>query len=151
MKKDVVLCIVDYDKAFDRVQQHKLIQILKQLDIDQKDIRCIENVYWNQTTQVRIGSENTKSIEICRGVRQGCVLSPLLFNLYSEKIFQKALEDVEKCIKVNGIWINNIRYTDDTVLIVDNMCDLQGSIDVVEKYSANMGLNINIQKKNIYI
>ena len=73
MRKEVVLCFIDYEKAFDKVQHHKLIQILKQLDIDQKDIRCIENLYWNQTAQVRIDGENKKSIEICR-VRQGYVL-----------------------------------------------------------------------------
>jgi len=53
------------------------------------------------------------------------LLSPILFNLYSEAIFQDALEDVEMAVKVNGMWINKIRYADDTTLIADNIHDLQ--------------------------
>lgn len=95
-RRDVCLCFVDYEKAFDRVQHHKLMKILKTLGIDGKDVRCIENLYWNQTAKIRVGRETTNAVRICRGVRQGCVLSPLLFNLYSEAIFQEALENVEK-------------------------------------------------------
>ena len=86
------MCFIDYEKAFDKVQHNKLVQMLRRLDIDQKDIRCIENLYWNQLAAVRFDNEVTKAQKILRGVRQGCVLSPLLFNIYSENIFQEALE-----------------------------------------------------------
>lgn len=102
-RKNVIMCFIDFEKAFDRVQHQKLLQILRRMDIDQKDIRCIENLYLNQTAQIRIDGGTTGMVEICRGVRQGCVLSPLLFNLYSECIFREALEDVEMGIKVNGV------------------------------------------------
>jgi len=110
-RKDIMMCFIDYEKAFDRVQHHILIQILNRLDIDQKDIRCIQSLYRNQMTKVRVGNDLTEARPICRGVREWCVLSPLLFNLYSEAIFQEALEE------------HNIRYADDTVLIADNMED----------------------------
>lgn len=150
-RKDVMLCFIDYEKAFDRVQHHKLVHILRRLDIDGKDIRCIENLYWNQTAEVRTGGQVTEAQKICRGVRQGCVLSPLLFNLYSEHIFQEALEDREIGIKVNGVWINNIRYADDTVLIADNVKDLQDLLIAVGEHSRNMGLNINTKKTKFMI
>jgi len=111
-----LLC--DYEKAFDRVEHPKLMQLLRNLDIDQKDIRCIENLYWYKTAQMRLNNELSDDIEIRRGVRQGCVLSPLLFNLYSEGVFREALEDVEIGIKVNGVWVNNIRYADDTTSLI---------------------------------
>lgn len=77
--------------------------------------------------------------------------SPLLFNLYSEGVFQEALEDAEIGIKVNGVWINNIRYADDTVLIADNMQDLQRLINTVGQHSRLMGLNINTKKTKFMI
>jgi len=71
------------------------MQLLRDLNIDQRNIRCIENLYWYQTAQIRLNNELSDDIEIRRGVRQGCVLSPLLFNLYSERVFREALEDLE--------------------------------------------------------
>lgn len=150
-RKDVYLCFIDYEKAFDRVQHHKLMQLLKRLDLDQKDIRCIENLYWSQTAQIKLGGNMSNNIRIRRGVRQGCVLSPLLFNLYSEAIFRVALEDVEMGIRVNGTWINNIRYADDTVLIAENMHDLQQLVDKIGEQSKSMGLNINTKKTKFMI
>lgn len=150
-RKDVCLCFLDYEKAFDRVQHHKLIQLLRKLDIDQKDIRCIENLYWYQNAQIKVDNNTSNSVQIKRGVRQGCVLSPLLFNIYSEAIFQEALEDIEKGIKVNGVWINNIRYADDAVLVSDNIPDLQQLVTVVGEGSKSMGLNINTAKTKFMV
>jgi len=56
-----MLCFIDYEKAFDRVQHHKLIQILNRLDIDQKDIRCNQSLYWNQMAEVRVGNDLTET------------------------------------------------------------------------------------------
>lgn len=145
-RKDVCLCFIDFEKAFDRVQHQKLLAILRQTNIDGKDIRCIESLYLNQSAQIKIDGEQSNNVEICRGVRQGVFLSPLLFNLYSESIFREALENIEKGIRVNLIWINNIRYADDTVLIADNMNDLQYLINVVGEHSKRMGLKINTKK-----
>lgn len=150
-RKNVCLCFIDYEKAFDKVQHHKLIAQLRKLDLDEKDIRCIKNLYWHQNAKVRVGNEVTRALQIQKGVRQGCVLSPLLFNLYSEAIFQEALEDTEIGIKVNGTWINNIRYADDAVLIADSMDKLQQLLDIVGQHSNTMGLNINTKKTKFMV
>lgn len=84
-------------------------------------------------------------------MRQGCVLSPLLFNLYSESIFQEVLGERGLGIRVNGVWVNNIRYADDTVLIADNMKDLQELLDAVGDSSKSLGLNINTKKTKFMI
>ena len=80
-----------------------------------------------------------------------CALSPLLFNLYSESIFRDALEDQEVGIKVNGEWINNIRYADDTVLLADSMADLQKLLDMINERGRAMGLEINTKKTKFMI
>lgn len=83
--QDVFLCFIDYEKAFDKVQHGKLIHILQSLDINKYEIQCIQSLYWRQTAEVQFGGNKTEDIKINRGVRQGCILSPLLFNIYSEK------------------------------------------------------------------
>ena len=91
------------------------MQMLSELDVDGKDLRLIRNLYWDQKAAIKIGDQISNYVDIKRGVRQGCVLSPDLFSLYSEKIL-RGIKDM-KGIKINGININNIRYADDTVLM----------------------------------
>ena len=100
-RKDVAMYFIDYEKAFDRVQHAKLMDILERMDVDQKDVCCIRNLYWKQKTEVRMEGGNTNHQMIYRGISQGSVFSPLLFNLYSEHIFLEALEDQDVGIKVN--------------------------------------------------
>ena len=121
---DVYACFLDYEKAFDTVLHGKLIQILRDVGFDDRDVHIISNLYWNQTAVVRVGQDMTDAVCISRGVRQECVLSPLLFNLYSECIMAEALEDLGAGVRINGVIINNIRYADDTVLLADNLEDL---------------------------
>ena len=143
---DVYACFVDYEKAFDTVQHDKLITILQEIGLDGRDIRLIANLYWNQTADIRINNQTSEEIPIMRGVRQGCVLSPLLFNLYAEKIFREAVEDRTEGIIANGIVINNLRYADDTVLLATDRDDLQTLLLSVTDHSQQMGLKINIEK-----
>ncbi|GFR73888.1 retrovirus-related Pol polyprotein LINE-1 [Elysia marginata] len=106
-------CFIDYTKAFDRVKHWEMIKQLKQLHVDGKDLRIIKNICWQQTAAVRIENETSPFQMIKRGVRQGCVLSPDLFNLYSETILRNL--DEYPGIRKGGRMINNLRYADDTV------------------------------------
>ncbi|RZF39012.1 hypothetical protein LSTR_LSTR014708 [Laodelphax striatellus] len=124
---DVYACFIDYQKAFDRVQHQKLADILRNIGLDDKDIRIIVNLYWNQTATMRLDIGETEELEIVRGVRQGCLLSPLLFNVYSEHILREALDERDEGILINGERINNIRYADDTVIFTDSMHSLRTS------------------------
>lgn len=89
---------------------------------------------------------DTDQIEIRRGVRQGCILSPMLFNLYSEKIFTLALDEISAGIVINGKYDNKIRYADDTLILADNMQDLQTMVNRVCAVSTEYGLAMNIKK-----
>uniref|UniRef100_A0A8D8SMX4 Craniofacial development protein 2 n=1 Tax=Cacopsylla melanoneura TaxID=428564 RepID=A0A8D8SMX4_9HEMI len=143
---DIYACFVDYQKAFDRVQHSKMIKALQETGLDGKDLKIIANLYWNQVSSVKLEGENTNNVQILRGVRQGCVLSPVIFNVYSEHILKEALQDMEAGILLNGERINNIRYADDTVIFADSFESLQNLMDRVTLYSRKYGLDVNISK-----
>lgn len=146
VNQPMYVCFLDYNKAFDKVRHNRLLQLLRDKNLDMKDIRIISNLYFNQVASVRIGGELSDEMEIQRGVRQGCILSPLLFNLYSEEIIQKALKETSIGIKVNGAPINNIRYADDTLIIAESIEELQVLMDKVVDSSEESGLTLNIKK-----
>ena len=112
--KDVYICFIDYIKAFNRVEHSKIIECLSEIGIDDKDLQIITKMYWEQTAVVRTEYDITEEFQIKKGVRMGCVLSPSLFNLYTEKIFRE-IEDMEG-VNVGG-HIKNLRYADDTSLL----------------------------------
>ena len=149
VNKDLYVCFVDYEKAFDRVKHVDLIRMLEELNIDGKDLRLIKNLYWNQEASVKVGNDESETQYIKRGVRQGCVLSPDLFNLYSELIMRD-LRDLEG-IKVGGVNMNNIRYADDTAIVADSHDKLQALISALDQSSRERGLSINIKKTEVMV
>ena len=106
VQKDVYICFIDYTKAFDRVKHLKMIECLSEIGMDDKDLQIISKLYWEQSASVRTESGMTSDFKIKKGVRQGCVLSPNLFNLYTEKIFRE-VEDM-KGVNIGGVIINNL-------------------------------------------
>ena len=123
MQKDLYICFIDYTKAFDKVKHEELLKLLECFDLFGKDIRILRNLYWEQTACIRIGNDRSNFTKIQRGVRQGCVFSPDLFNIYSEMILRE-LEGMEGFI-IGGHNLNNLRYADDTVLIAQSEEKLQ--------------------------
>ena len=143
-QKTVFICFIDYEKAFDRVYHEKIIECLNTIDMDNNDKRLITSLYWNQTASVQLEYGASESFKIKRGVRQGCVLSPKLFNLYTEHIFRE-VEDLPGCI-VGGTNFNNLRYADDTALIAESEEELQVIVDQVRSSSEVKGLRMNVKK-----
>ena len=148
---NVYACFIDFEKAFDRVNHKKLIEILQQSGLDDKDIRIIYNLYWQQKAFVRVEEERSEEFEVRQGVRQGCVLSPLLFNIYSERLFRDALEEAEDGVTINGVIINNLRYADDTVLLADTAEGLQRLIDRVTKVCDMYNMRLNTNKTHVMV
>lgn len=95
--------------------------------------------------------ETTDPIKIRRGVRQGCILSPILFNLYSEYIIRVALNKIEEGIYIKGTRLNNLRYADDTIDFADTIEGLQILMDKITESSIRYGLNINTNKTKFMI
>jgi hypothetical protein len=90
--EEICVCFIDWQKAFDCVKWTKLMEILKKTGIDWRERRLISKLYMDRNVKVRLDQGLTKSVKTGRGVRQGCCLSPLLFNLYSEYVNQETLE-----------------------------------------------------------
>ena len=143
MQKDMYMCFVDFEKAFDMVRHEDLIRILQRIGLDEKDIRLLSNLYWDQKSAVKIEDVKTEWVDIRRGVRQGCVLSPDLFSLYDQKCMEE-LEDMDG-IKIGGRNITNVRYADDTVVFADSETKLQSLIIALNE-SCRRGLRINTNK-----
>ena len=109
----------------------------------------LRNLYAGQEATVRTGYGTTHWFQIGKGVRQGCILSPCLFNLYAEYIMRNAgLEEAQTGIKIAGRNVNNLRYADDTTLMAESE-ELKSLSIKVKKESEKVGLKLNIQKTKI--
>ena len=120
-KKNIYFCFTDYAKAFDCVDHNKLWKILKEMGISDH-LTCLwRNLSAGQEATVITGHGTTDWFQIGKGVRQGCMLSPCLFNLYAEYIMINAgLEKAQAGIKIAVRNINNLRYADDTTLMAES-------------------------------
>ena len=112
-----LLLFIDYAKGFDCMDHNKLWKILKEVGIPDLLTCLLRNLYAGQEATVRAGHGTTDWFQIGRGVHQGCILSPCLFNLYADYITRNTgLEEAQARIKIAGRNINNCRYADDTTL-----------------------------------
>ena len=108
-------------KTFDCVDHNKMWKILKEMGIPDHLTCLLRNLYTDQEATVRTGHGTTDWFQIGKGVRQGCILSPCLFNFYAEYIIRNAgLEETQAGIKIAGRNINNLRYADDTTLMAES-------------------------------
>ena len=117
---------------------------------ESEELKCLLiNLYAGQEATVRSGHGTTDWFQIGKGVPQGCILSPCLFNLYVEYIMRNAgLEEAQGGIKFPRRNINNLRYTDDTTLMVESE-ELKSLLMKVKEESEKVGLKLNIQKTKI--
>ena len=147
--KDMYICFVDYEKAFDRVNWCRLMRALERIGIDWKDRRLIKNLYMGQTVMIRIDGINSKPGKIGRAVRQGCPLSPLLFNIYIEEIVREAMEKTSDGVKVGGTLVQAVRFADDQAMVSSTNAGLQRMMDVLNATSKEYGMKINIKKMKV--
>ena len=118
-QKNIYFCFIDYAKAFDCVDHHKLWKILKEMGRPDHLTWLLRNLYAGQEATVRTGHGTTDWFQIGIGVYQGCILSPCLFNFYAKYIMRKAsLEEAQAGIKIARRNISNLRYADDTTILI---------------------------------
>jgi len=126
-QKNIYFSFIDYTKAFDCVDHNKLWKILKEMGIPDNLTCLLRNLYAGQEATFRTGHGTTDSFQIGKGVHQGCILSPCLFNLYAEYIMRNAgLDEAQAGIKIARRNINNLhnRYVDDTTLMAESEEDI---------------------------
>lgn len=136
----ICLCFIDYKKAFDCIRWQNLWHILDEMGVSCHLITLIKALYDNNIGYVRVENGLTDPFKVGKGVRQGCLFSPILFNIYGEWIIGKALENWTGGITINGIKINNLCYADDTTLITPSEEELINLIKLIEKISNEVGL-----------
>ena len=123
-QRELFMCFIDYKKAFDCLDHQRLWNTLKGMGVPEHLIVMLSNLYTNQEATIRTEYGETGNIPIGKGVRQGCIISPLLFNIYAENIMREALDKWNKGIGIGGRKVSNLRYADDTTLIAGNREDL---------------------------
>ena len=132
------------------MDHNQLWKILKEKGIPDHLICLLRNLYAGQEATVRTGHGTTDWFQIGKGIRQGCVLSPCLFNLYAEYIMRNAgLEETQSGIKIAGRNISNFSYAYDTTLMAESEEELKSLLMKVKEESEKVGLKFNIQKTNI--
>ena len=146
-KTSVSASLTMYAKAFDRVDDNKLGKILQEMRIPDHQICLLRNLYAAQEATVSTGHGTTGWFQIGKGVRQGCVLSPCLFNLHAEYITQNVgLDEAQAEIKIARRNINNLRYAGDTTLMAESKEELKSLLMKVKEESEKAGLKLNKKK-----
>ena len=135
-QKNIYFCFIDYTKAFDCVDHNKLWKILQEMETPDHLTCLLKNLYAGQEATVITGHGTTDWFQIGKGVHQGCILSPCLFNLYAEYILRNAgLGEAQAGIKIARRNINNFSYADDTTLMAESEEELKSLLMKVKKES----------------
>ena len=125
----------------------KLWKILQEMGIPDHLTCLLRNLYADQEATVRTGHGTTDWFQIGKGLRQSCILSPCLFNLYAEYIMRNiGLKEAQAGIKIAGRNLNNLRYADDTILMAESEEELKSLLMKVKEESGKVGLKLNMQK-----
>ena len=154
------LCFVDLTKAYDSVDRHAFIAILKNYKVPCQLIDIIKEMYTDTCCQVRTAEGSSEEFRVESGVRQGCVLSPLLFNCFMDKILRETLETTPggwsiEYTTTKGLFltyrekiptktdIQNIQYVDDLTLVAESGEELQFMVDTLDRSCMRWGMTIN--------
>ena len=147
-RKNIYFCFIDYAKGFDCMDHNKLWNILQYMGIPDHLTCLLRNLYAGEEATVRTRLGTTDWFQIGKGVRQGCILSPCLYNLYAEYIMRNAgLEETQTGIKISRRNINNLRYADDTTLMAESKEDLKSLLIKVKEESEKVGLISTFRKR----
>ena len=132
------------------MDQNKLWKILREMGIPDHLTCLLRNLYAGQEATVRTGHGTTDWFQIGKGIPQGCILSPCLFNFYAEYIMRNAgLEEAQAGIKIARRNINNLKYADDPTFMAESEEELKSLLMKVKVESEKVGLKLNIQRTKI--
>ena len=145
-KKKIYACFVDFKKAFDSVWHERLFQKMENLGLHGKMLQLIKAIYKSTKCAVKYDDKVTQFFDFSKGVRQGCPLSPLLFNLYVNDLIE-LIDSATKCqVGLSEIEINSLMYADDIVVLAHSEKDLQAKMDTLSKFCKDRKLEINTKK-----
>ena len=146
-KSQVYVALLDASKAFDRVKYCKLFRLLQKRKVSPMVLRLLINMYINQELQVRWGTQTSATFSVSNGVKQGGVLSPILFTVYVNELLQK-LEEKRIGCRVGNYFAGCLAYADDLTLLAPTKKGLQFMIDTCEKFANEFEIVFNGSKTN---
>ena len=151
----LLTCFVDYTKDFDSVEHQKLWTVMGEMGFPKRIVSLIEALYSEKQSAVRTDSGTTDWFSVTKGVRQGCIMSPQLFSVYTESIMREVEEEQSNSeydeLLVGGTNITELRYVDDTALFPTTLEGLKHLVQAVNKHSAAYKLSINAAKTKIVV
>lgn len=142
---------IDFKKAFDRVWHEGLWHVLRGFGIEEGLIQAIQSLYNSASSAVLLNSSIGEFFKTTVGVRQGCLLSPVLFNLYLENIMRETLHDFESTISIGGRTINNLRFADDIDLMGGSNSELQDLTSRLASRSRAYGMEVSSEKSKVMV
>ena len=147
VQKNIYFCFIDYVKTSDYVDHNKLWEFLKEKGIPDHLTCLLRNLYVGQKSTIRTLYGTMDWFKTGKGVHEGCILSPYLFNFYAEYTMQNAgLDESKARIKTARINVNNLRHADDTTLMPKSKVELKILLMRVKEESEKPGLKLNIQE-----
>ena len=144
-EEEAFIIFIDYSKAFDSVKHHHLFDTMLKMGFPAHLVSLIAGLYENQKATVRWNGEHSEYFNISKGVRQGCILSPHLFSIYTEQVMREADID-DMGLKIGGRNISNMRYADDTGLVGGNVTSSRRILHRVDTAGKVAGLGLNVPK-----
>ena len=144
-------CFVGFSKAFDNISRNRLFEKLHKYGITGNFYNVIKNMYFNDQTQIKVGEYLTETIYPNQGVKQGCILSPLLFNIYLADLAQRLEVAQQHGPKIGGKLINNIIWADDLVILSETETGLNDMLKELDLFTEENSLMINIDKTKAMI
>eukprot|EP00794_Sanderia_malayensis_P006629 gene6629-biopygen5401 len=142
---------IDYKKAFDRVWHEALWAVLQKYGIDSNIMTCLKNLYANAKSAVRVNTNLSEFFKCSVGVRQGCILSPMLFNAFLEELVTRVTDGFESGISIQGKPLTNLRFADDIALLAASASRLKGLTKSLIETSKKMGMEISAEKSNVLV
>ena len=147
----VVLCFVDYAKACDCVNWQKLFKVLREIGVPAYLVDLVESLYEFSSMMARVAGEESEAFQAEKGVRQGCILSSPLLNIYGEHIIRVVLEHWTGGISIGGRRISNLRYANDNTLIAQDEEEMVKLVNLVRIVSEKLGLCMNASKMKVML
>ena len=147
--KSLYICFVDYEKAFDRVNWVKLMEVLKMIGLDWKERRAVWELYVNQSAVIQVGDDLSEPAKIGRGARQGGLLSTIIFNIYVQFMINEALEDNDDGIFISGECTPAVRFADDKAMTSHSNSGLQRIMNDLNAIGKMYGMKINQDKTKV--
>ena len=150
-QRDLFHNFIDFKKAFDRVWHDGLWQVLRNFGIEEGLIQIMESLYKNSSSAVLLNNQIGKYFKTTVGVRQGCLLSPTLFNLFLENIMRETLHDFQSTISIGGRVISNLRFADDIDLMAGSNPELQDLTNRLTDRAGAYGMEVSTEKSKVLV